>query len=74
MDSVIQPLINWDQSLSWKKGRLISGVGTLACTKAAADDRGDALLGSTKTADLEGTDKELELGSVSELLVVDFLE
>ena len=50
------------------------GVGTLACTKAAADDSGDALLGSTKTADLEGTDKELELGSVSELLIVDVLE
>ena len=37
---------------------------------AAADDSGDALLGSTTTADVGGIDKELEPGSVSELLVV----
>ena len=37
---------------------------------AAADDSGDALLGSTTTAGVGGTDKELEPGGVSELLVV----
>ena len=37
---------------------------------AAADDSGDALLGSTTTADVGGTDKELEPGGVSELPVV----
>ena len=31
---------------------------------------GDALLGSITTADVGGTDKELEPGCVSELLVV----
>ena len=41
---------------------------------AAADDSGDTLLGST-TADVGGTNMELELGGVSELLVVlDVLE
>ena len=37
---------------------------------AAADDSGDALLGSATTADVGGTDKEREPGCVSELLVV----
>ena len=37
---------------------------------AAADDSGDTLLGGTTTADVGGIDKELELGGVSELLVV----
>ena len=37
---------------------------------AAADDSGDALLGSTPTADVGGTDKDLEPDGVSELLVV----
>ena len=51
------------------------GSETLVCAKAAADDSGDTLLGSTTTADVGGTDKELELGGVSELLVVvDVLE
>ena len=51
------------------------GSGTLVCAKAAADDSGDTLLGCTATVDVGGTDKELELGGVSELLVVvDVLE
>ena len=54
---------------------MISGQLTLVCAKAAADDSGNTLLGNTTTADVGGTDKELELGGVSELLVVvDVLE
>ena len=41
---------------------------------AAVDDSGDTLLGSTTTVDVGGTDKELELGGVSELLVVVLVE
>ena len=48
-----------------KEGTFDDGGGT-----AAADDSSDALLGSTTTADVGGTDKELEPSGVSELLVV----
>ena len=37
---------------------------------AAADDSCDTLLGSTTTATVGGTDRELKHGGVSELLVV----
>ena len=40
------------------------GGGTLLCAKAAADDIGDILLGSTTTADVGGTDKELSSSAV----------
>ena len=44
--------------------------GALVCAMAAADESVDPLLGGTTTADEGGTDNELELRGVSELLVV----
>ena len=41
---------------------------------AAADGNGDTLLGGTTTADVGGIEKELELGGVSELLVMVVVE
>ena len=52
-------MLNVKLASEMEEGTFDECGGTLVCAKAAADDSGETLLGSTTTADVGGTDKEL---------------